>query len=80
MLGANHVSQVRRRALPAASTSPSTSRGEKSSAYYNVIAIIGGFFPQLFQIGFQLLDGLVEGRPSLLEPSNWIKLCDQKVA
>ncbi|SRR6266702_1957856 len=61
MLGANHISQVGRRALPAASTSPSTSRAGKPSAYHDIIAIIGGFFPRLFQISFQLLDDLVEG-------------------
>jgi len=54
---------VGRRALPTEGASLSASRAGKTNAYHDVIAIIaiGGFFPWLFQIGFQLLDGLVEG-------------------
>jgi hypothetical protein len=31
------------------------------SAYYHVIAVVGSFFPRLFQVGFEFLDGLIEG-------------------
>ena len=35
-------------------------RWEKKSAYYHVIAVVGSFFPCLFQVGFEFLDGLVK--------------------
>jgi hypothetical protein len=34
---------------------------EKWSAYYDVIAVVGSFFPRLFQVSFEFLDSLVEG-------------------
>ncbi len=33
----------------------------KMSAYHDVIAVVGSFFPRLFQVGFEFFDGLVEG-------------------
>ena len=33
----------------------------KRSAYHYIIAVVGSFFPRLFQVGFEFLDGLVEG-------------------
>ena len=50
-----------RRALPAARVSPSTLWDGKTCAYYDVLAVVGSLFPRLFQVGFEFLDGLVEG-------------------
>ena len=49
-----------RRALPAAKVGLCR-EVEKSSAYNDVITVAGSFFPRLFQVSFEFLDGLVEG-------------------
>ena len=49
------------RALPAARVGLLRIVRWKKGAYYDIIAVVGSFFPRLFQVGFEFLDGLVEG-------------------